>query len=62
MTDTSITLPDNVIVVNMTRKSVWGDQSQKHIWEKMWRSWIWVHDNKLTQYDWFLKVRYRSRL
>jgi hypothetical protein len=54
--DKSITLPENVIVVNMTRKSVWGDQSQKHIWEKMWRSWLWVHDNKLTQYDWFLKV------
>ena len=38
------------------RLQVFGDQSQKHIWEKMWRSWIWVADNKLTEYDWFLKV------
>lgn len=49
-------LPKGMVVVNMTRKSVFGDQSKKHIWEKMWRSWIWVADNKLTEYDWFLKV------
>lgn len=54
--DGAVEMPSNVVIINMTRKSVWGDQSQKHIWEKMWRSWIWVHDHKLTQYDWFLKV------
>jgi hypothetical protein len=49
-------IPANMVIINMTRHSVDGDQNQKHIWEKMWRSWIWVADHKLTEYDWFLKV------
>jgi hypothetical protein len=28
----------------------------KHIWEKMWRSWIWVRDNRALDYEWFVKV------
>eukprot|EP00040_Diaphanoeca_grandis_P012896 m.65229 g.65229 ORF g.65229 m.65229 type:complete len:445 (-) comp23534_c0_seq1:43-1377(-) len=53
---TAKSLPANVVIINMTRTAVWGDQKQKHIWEKMWRSWVWVHDNKLMEYDYFLKV------
>mmetsp|Transcript_31211 Transcript_31211/g.75469 ORF Transcript_31211/g.75469 Transcript_31211/m.75469 type:complete len:438 (-) Transcript_31211:178-1491(-) len=62
------TFPDNVIFVNMTR--TWndcpaekdrrtGEQVKKvcrHIWEKMWRSWVYVEENHLDQAEWFCKV------
>ena len=28
----------------------------KHIWEKMWRSWVWVRRNRAQDYEWFVKV------
>ena len=51
-----------MILYTRTRHSVDGDQNQKHIWEKMWRSWIWVADHKLTEYDWFLKVQCHAEI
>uniref|UniRef100_A0A7S2RPT9 Hexosyltransferase n=1 Tax=Mucochytrium quahogii TaxID=96639 RepID=A0A7S2RPT9_9STRA len=28
----------------------------RHIWEKVWRSWVWVAENDLETADWFFKV------
>ena len=28
----------------------------KHIWEKVWRSWIWVNEHEINSADFFLKV------
>lgn len=57
------TFPDNVIFMNMTRP--WFGCFEKgkpkvcrHIWEKMWRSWVYVGDHHLDQADWFCKVDY----
>lgn len=58
------TFPENVIFINMTRS--WNDcQLEKgvkkvcrHIWEKMWRSWVYVEENHLDQAEWFCKVDY----
>jgi hypothetical protein len=59
------TFPDNVIFVNMTRP--WdGCKDEKtgkpkicrHIWEKMWRSWVYVADNHLDRAEWFCKIDY----
>lgn len=57
-------LPDNVIQVNMTRgihhkyaATPGGKQREgKHIWEKMWRSWIWVGQHRQHDYEWFFKL------
>ena len=57
------TFPNNVMFINMTR--TWhdcpvdkkGDKKVcRHIWEKMWRSWIFVADNHLNDAEWFCKV------
>ncbi|KAL7541434.1 hypothetical protein ACHAXR_010932 [Thalassiosira sp. AJA248-18] len=57
--------PDNVIFINMTR--TWNDcppdengvkKVCRHIWEKMWRSWVYVEENHLNQAEWFCKVDY----
>lgn len=64
-------LPDNVISVNMSRfldSSLDHGQHAisnripekwrygKHIWEKMWRSWVWVHERRAKDFEWFVKV------
>ena len=28
----------------------------RHIWEKMWRSWVWVSENEIGMADYFVKV------
>jgi len=57
------TFPDNVIFVNMTRPWTGCKDAKtgepkicRHIWEKMWRSWIYVKDHHLDQAEWFCKV------
>mmetsp|Transcript_7982 Transcript_7982/g.18001 ORF Transcript_7982/g.18001 Transcript_7982/m.18001 type:complete len:424 (-) Transcript_7982:1116-2387(-) len=59
------TFPDNVKFINMTR--TWNDcpadkkgdkKVCRHIWEKMWRSWVYVEENHLDQAEWFCKVDY----
>ena len=63
------TFPSNVKFINMTRN--WecpptinrrtGRTEQKvcrHIWEKMWRSWVYVEEHHLTDAEWFCKVDY----
>eukprot|EP00579_Thalassiosira_antarctica_P001155 CAMPEP_0201868624 /NCGR_PEP_ID=MMETSP0902-20130614/2426_1 /ASSEMBLY_ACC=CAM_ASM_000551 /TAXON_ID=420261 /ORGANISM="Thalassiosira antarctica, Strain CCMP982" /LENGTH=424 /DNA_ID=CAMNT_0048393983 /DNA_START=10 /DNA_END=1284 /DNA_ORIENTATION=- len=60
------TFPDNVIFINMTRS--WHDDCPieksgvkkvcRHIWEKMWRSWVYVEENHLDKAEWFCKVDY----
>ena len=62
------TFPSNVIFINMTR--TWNDCPEerirgkkvkkvcRHIWEKMWRSWVYVADHQLDSAEWFCKVDY----
>jgi len=57
--------PDNVKFVNMTRPWTGCKDSKtgqpkicRHIWEKMWQSWIYVADNHLNEAEWFCKVDY----
>jgi hypothetical protein len=64
------TFPDNVIFINMTR--TWNDCPEekdrrsgkmvkkvcRHIWEKMWRSWVYVQEHHADQAEWFCKVDY----
>ena len=63
------TFPDNVVFINMTR--TWNDCEPKadrkgkvekkvcrHIWEKMWRSWVFVQENHMDLAEWFCKVDY----
>lgn len=59
------TFPQNVVFINMTR--AWNDCTEgegkekkvcRHIWEKMWRSWVFVEENHLDQAEWFCKVDY----
>jgi hypothetical protein len=64
------TFPPNIKFINMTRS--WdscgvttnrrtGQSEQKvcrHIWEKMWRSWVYVAEHHLTDAEWFCKVDY----
>ncbi|KAL3798976.1 hypothetical protein HJC23_005115 [Cyclotella cryptica] len=58
------TFPDNVIFINMTRS--WDgctDNNGKpkicrHIWEKMWRSWVYVGGHHLDRAEWFCKIDY----
>lgn len=65
----SNTFPDNVIFINMTRS--WNDCEPKmdrkgkiekkvcrHIWEMMWRSWVYVAEHHLIDAEWFCKVDY----
>jgi hypothetical protein len=61
--------PANVVFINMTR--TWNDCEPKadrkgnkekkvcrHIWEKMWRSWVYVQEHHMDQAEWFCKVDY----
>jgi len=62
--------PKNVIFINMTR--TWNDCPEekdrrtgqmikkvcRHIWEKMWRSWVYVQEHHLYKAEWFCKVDY----
>ncbi|KAL7485489.1 hypothetical protein ACHAW6_011098 [Cyclotella cf. meneghiniana] len=62
--------PKNVIFINMTR--TWNDCPEerdrrtgqmtkkvcRHIWEKMWRSWVYVQEHHLDKAEWFCKVDY----
>jgi len=63
------TFPPNVKFINMTRS--WENcnpttnrqgRTQKkvcrHIWEKMWRSWVYVEEHHATEAEWFCKVDY----
>ncbi|KAL7492893.1 hypothetical protein ACHAWT_002164 [Skeletonema menzelii] len=63
------TFPSNVKFINMTRN--WecpptfnrktGRTEQKvcrHIWEKMWRSWVYVDEHHSNDAEWFCKVDY----
>jgi hypothetical protein len=64
------TFPPNIKFINMTRS--WeqcgittnrhtGRSEHKvcrHIWEKMWRSWIYVSEHHLYDAEWFCKVDY----
>ncbi|KAL7460337.1 hypothetical protein ACHAXS_000796 [Conticribra weissflogii] len=62
------TFPENVIFINMTRS--WNDCHEtdkygvefkkvcRHIWEKMWRSWVYVDEHHSDRADWFCKVDY----
>ncbi|KAL7535674.1 hypothetical protein ACHAXR_006657 [Thalassiosira sp. AJA248-18] len=59
------TFPDNVIFINMTRPWTGCKDNKsgkpkvcRHIWEKMWRSWIYVGENHLDEAEWFCKVDY----
>ena len=59
------TFPDNVVFVNMTRS--WDGCTDaktgkpkicRHIWEKMWRSWVYVADRHSDRAEWFCKIDY----
>jgi hypothetical protein len=59
------TFPDNVHFINMTRpwtgckdKKDGNPKVCRHIWEKMWRSWVYVGDHHLNEAEWFCKVDY----
>ena len=56
------TFPHNVKFINMTRpwtgcidKKSGKDRICRHIWEKMWQSWIYVADHHLAEAEWFCK-------
>ena len=54
-------LPSNVVNVSTMRR-VPGEpmcpdnKPCRHIWEKVWRSWLWVAEHELHLADWFAKV------
>ncbi|KAL3782697.1 hypothetical protein ACHAWO_010820 [Cyclotella atomus] len=59
--------PENVVFVNMTRS--WDGCTDaktgkpkicRHIWEKMWRSWLYVADHHSHTAEWFCKIDYDS--
>jgi len=59
------TFPENVHFVSMTRPWMGCKDSKtgkptvcRHIWEKMWQSWIYVSDHHLNDAEWFCKVDY----
>ncbi len=64
------TFPENVVFINMTRswndcyetnKRRGGEKEKKvcrHIWEKMWRSWVYVDEHHSDRAEWFCKVDY----
>jgi hypothetical protein len=59
------TFPDNVVFMNMTRswdgctdKKTGKPKICRHIWEKMWRSWVYVADNHIDRAEWFCKIDY----
>lgn len=59
--DDGVVKPDNVDeVLTLKRKfqdRLCGDNKGcKHIWEKVWRSWVHVYDNYIDDYDWFVKI------
>jgi hypothetical protein len=48
-----------VVHIPMRRKqdSICGDgEVCRHIWEKVWRSWVYVFQNDLDKAEWFLKI------
>jgi len=56
---------DNVKFINMTRpwtgcidKKSGKDRICRHIWEKMWQSWIYVADHHLNEAEWFCKGKF----
>jgi len=56
-------LPQDVIVVYSIRRPWHMCDSKKkrggacmNIWEKVWRSWLWIDDNDIDKGDWFVKV------
>lgn len=57
------TLPDNVKIIHtMTRpwhtcieKNGKKADECRNIWEKIWRSIVWVNENEKQQYDWYIK-------
>eukprot|EP01082_Thalassiosira_pseudonana_P005527 g4848.t1 g4848 contig18:57135-58478(-) len=63
------TFPQNVVFMNMTRpwtgckdKETGKPKICRHIWEKMWRSWVYVGDYDLDKAEWFCKVDYDTFL
>eukprot|EP00573_Skeletonema_grethae_P000549 CAMPEP_0201691180 /NCGR_PEP_ID=MMETSP0578-20130828/4415_1 /ASSEMBLY_ACC=CAM_ASM_000663 /TAXON_ID=267565 /ORGANISM="Skeletonema grethea, Strain CCMP 1804" /LENGTH=484 /DNA_ID=CAMNT_0048176337 /DNA_START=16 /DNA_END=1470 /DNA_ORIENTATION=+ len=63
------TFPSNVKFINMTRSWENCDPTTdrqgriqkkvcRHIWEKMWRSWVYVDEHHKTDAEWFCKVDY----
>mmetsp|Transcript_38318 Transcript_38318/g.70297 ORF Transcript_38318/g.70297 Transcript_38318/m.70297 type:complete len:482 (+) Transcript_38318:26-1471(+) len=59
------TFPDNVIFIDMTRPWTGCTDGKsgkpklcRHIWEKMWQSWVYVGDHHLDEAEWFCKVDY----
>ena len=57
------TFPPNVKFINMTRswencQSNKGQKVCRHIWEKMWRSWVYVEQHHLHDAEWFCKIDY----
>ena len=59
---TEVELPDDVVVIlDMQRPwhtcSATGEENCRNIWEKVWRSWVWVdsHDGADSA-EWFVKV------
>jgi hypothetical protein len=48
-----------IVHIPMVRKpdSICQDgQTCRHIWEKVWRSWVYVFENDLDKAEWFLKI------
>ena len=67
--DAATGMAADVVQINMVRRGGMCNSMKKeakghlyvrvacrHIWEKMWRSWIWVAENDLDKAEWFLKV------
>jgi hypothetical protein len=57
---TPAALPANVISVSMARvpgePTCPDNKPCRHIWEKVWRSWLWVATHELHLAEWFAKV------
>ena len=37
-------------------KSTLNGKVCRHLWEKMWRTWVYIYENELSKADWFVKI------
>lgn len=47
--------PD-VVALPTQRPVMCGEKPCRHIWEKVWRMWVWVEEHIADRADWFLKI------
>jgi len=55
-TTKGLTIPENMVALNTSRKTMCGSRPCRHIWEKVWRMIAWTAENEAEYGDWFCKV------